>query len=359
MADDFDNGDKTELPTERRRREIRERGIVARSVDLNAAAAVLAAAAALHFFGDDLSRGMVDVLRKSLSAPAWVELNVSHFVSELWRLAAIVAQALLPGLALLVASSVLVNAAQVGFLLSTDAITPRLERINPWSGLRRLFSLSSTVRLAGSTLKVAVAGAIVAGFVTGRLPEIVHALDADTAAFCRQTGSWLVSLSFQLGLGLVALAALDYGFQLWKFESDIKMTKQEVRDELRHMEGDPQLRQRRREAHRKLVNARHVQQTKEADLVITGPGEIAVAIKYDRGRSDAPRVLSLGKGPLAARIWRMAAEGGIPIVENGPLAQSLQRTGKAGQAIPNDLFEAVAEVLASVERVSGNRAQRA
>jgi flagellar biosynthetic protein FlhB len=359
MADDLDNGDKTELPTERRRREVRERGIVARSADLNSAAMVLAAAAALYFFAGDLSRGMVDVLRTTLSAPARVEIDLPQVATETWRLAAIVARALLPGLAVLVASSVLVNAAQVGFLISTEAIAPDIERINPWSGARRLFSLSSTVRLAASALKLVVAIAIVAGFVTGRLPEFLRTLDTDTAAFCRQTGSWLVSLAFQMGLGLVVLAGLDYGFQLWKFENDIKMTKQEVRDELRHMEGDPQLRQRRREAHRKLVNARHVQQTKDADVVITGPAEIAVAIKYDRANSEAPVVLSLGKGPLAAQIRRVAAAAGIPAIENGPLAQSLERAGKAGESIPTELLEPVAEVLAYVERLPGIRTQRA
>src|SRR5262249_36813308 len=241
-------------------------------------------------------------------------------------------------------------AVQVGFVVTTESLAPHFERINPLAGARRLLSLQSTVRLAGSLLKLIVACAIVAGFVAARLPEFVRSVDLDTAAFCRQIGSWLVSLAFQLALGLVVLAALDYGFQLWKFESDIKMTKQEVRDELRHMEGDPQIRQRRREAHRKLLNARHAQQAKEADVVSTGPGDIAVAVKYDRAQMDAPLVLSLGKGPLAAQIRRMANEGGVPTVERGALAQSLQRAGKAGQAIPKVLFEAVAEVLASVKR---------
>ncbi len=359
MAEDLEHGDKTELPTDRRREEIRERGNVARSVDLNVAVSVLAAAGVLYFFGEELSLSLVDVLRKSLSAPAWTEIDLALLTAEIWKVVRVVAGALLPGLALVVVSAVLINALQVGFVMTTEPLVPNFERINPLAGVRRLLSLQSTVRLAGSLFKLVVCCAIVVGFVTGRLPEFLATLDADTAAFCRQTGGWLVSLSFQLALGLVVLAGLDYGFQLWKFEQDIKMTKQEIRDELRHMEGDPHIRHRRREAHRKLVSARSVQQTKNADVVITNPTEIAVAIKYDTDTMDAPVVLAKGKGPLAARIRRVAAENGIPIVEKKPLAQALYRMVKVGQAIPVELYEGVAEILAYVYRLTKKQLRRA
>src|SRR5262245_8625467 len=359
MAEDFEHGDRTELPTDRRREEIRERGNVARSVDLNVAVSVLVAAGVLYFFGDGLALGMVDVLRKSLSVPAWTALDTGLLTAELWTLARIVAGALLPGLALVVVAAVLVNALQVGFLVTTEPLVPNFQRINPLAGARRLLSLQSTVRLAASLFKLIVCGAIVVGFVTGRLPEFLRSLDSDTASFCRQTGSWLVALSFQMALGLVVLAGLDYGFQLWKFEQDIKMTKQEIRDELRHMEGDPQIRHRRREAHRKLVSARQVQQTRNADVVVTNPTEIAVAIKYDAKKMDAPVVIAKGTGPLAARIRRVAVEHGIPIVEKKPLAQALYRMVKIGHAIPVELYEGVAEILAYVFRLTKRQVKRA
>ena len=355
MADEFDSGDKTELPTERRREEIRERGNVARSVDLNVAVSVLAAASVIYFFGGDTALALVDVLRKSLSAPAWTDIDVPRLSRESWALARPVAGALLPGLALLVASAVAINAAQVGFIVTSEPLTPNFARINPFSGAMRLLSLQSTVRLAGSLLKLLVLCAIVAGFVTGRLPEFLKTIDSDTAALCRQIGGWLVSIAFQLALGLVVLAVLDYGFQLWKFEQDIKMTKQEIRDELRHMEGDPHIRQRRREAHRKLVGARQVQQAKNADVVVTNPTHLAVAIKYDAAKMDAPVVIAKGKGQLAERIRRAAAAHGIPIVEKKSLAQALYRAVKVGQAIPVELYEGVAEILAYVYRLSNKR----
>lgn len=359
MADEHDSGDKTELPTDRRREEVRERGNVARSVDLNVAVSVLVAAAVLNFFGGDLSLALATILRKSLSAPAWTDIDLGLLSTELWSLAQIVAAALLPALALVVVSAVLVNTLQVGFFLSTEPLVPNFGRLNPLAGAQRLLSLQSTVRLAGSLLKLVVSCAIVVGFVTGRLPEFLRAVDADTAVFCRQLGDWLVSLAFQMALGLVTLAGLDYGFQLWKFEQDIKMTKQEVRDEMRHMEGDPHIRQRRREAHRKLVSARNVQQARNADVVITNPTEIAIAIKYDATKMEAPIVLAKGKGALAARIRHVAIEAGIPIVEKKPLAQALYRAVKVGQAIPVELYEGVAEILAYVYRLSKKTIRRA
>jgi len=359
VAGELDSGDKTEQPTERRREEVRERGNVARSVDLSVAASVLAAAAVLYFFGGDLALVLVDILKKSLSAEAWTSIDAPLLAAQAWGLAGSLAAALLPIAAVVVASAIAVNAVQVGFVVTTESLSPHFERVNPLAGARRLLSLQSTVRLAGSLLKLVVACAIVAGFVAARLPEFVHSIELDTAAFCRQIGSWLVSLAFQLALGLVVLALLDYGFQLWKFEQDIKMTKQEVRDELRHMEGDPQIRQRRREAHRKLVNARQVQQTKNADVVVTNPTEIAVAIKYDAPKMEAPVVLAKGKGALAERIRRVAIENGIPIVEKKPLAQALYRMVKVGQAIPVELYAGVAEILAYVYRLANAKRRRA
>ena len=359
MAEDSEHGDKTELPTDRRREEVRERGNVARSIDLNVAASVLAAAGALYFFGGDLAAALVDLLRTSLEAPAWQEIDPARLMAHFWALALQVARVVIPIMALVVVSAVAVNAAQVGFFLTTEPLTPNFSRINPLAGFQRILSLQGTVRLAGSLLKLLVLCAIVAGFLLGQLPAFLASIDLDTAAFCRQTGSWLASLAFQLAIGLASLALLDYGFQLWKFEQDIKMTKQEVRDELRHMEGDPHTRQRRREAHRKLVSARQVQQTKNADVVITNPTEIAVAIKYDSTKMAAPIVIAKGKGVLAGRIRKVAAENGIPIVEKKPLAQALYRTVKIGQAIPIELYEAVAEILAYVYRLTNKRLKRA
>lgn len=348
-----DSGDKTELPSEHRRQEVREKGNVARSADLNSASLVLAAASALHFYGAEITLTLIDVLRQSLSAPAWETLDIPVIMAWFWQMAALMLRGVVPLMAILMLASIAINVAQVGFLISNEALELKFSRLNPLEGIKRIFSMQGVVKLVASLLKLIVLTSIAAGFISSQLPMLLHGMDLESASFCRQLGQSLVSLAFQLAIGLAVLALLDYGFQLWKFEQDLKMTKQEVRDEMRHMEGDPQIRQRRKEAHRKLVAARQIQQVKEADVIITNPTEIAVAIKYDAQKMAAPIVLAKGMGVLAERIRRMAIENGVPIIEKKPLARALYRDVKVGQAVPVEFYGAVAEILAYVFRLSG------
>lgn len=359
MADDLESGDKTEQPTDRRRQEVRERGNVVRSADLTSAASVLAAAAVMNFLGEDLVTGLARMLKECLSVPAWSTIELSPLTLHLWKLAQGTAMVLVPILMVLFLAAIGINVAQVGFMITTEPLGPNFGKLNPIAGFQRVVSLQATVKLVSSLLKLTVLIAIVVGFVMGQLPRFIGASDLSTSALFRQIGSWLVSMGFQLSIGLIVLAILDYGFQFWKFEQDIRMTKQEIRDEMRHMEGDPHIRARRREAHRKLTNARQVQKAKEADVVITNPTHIAVAIKYDAKKMDAPLVIAKGKDLLAQRIREVAAEHGIPIVEKKPLARALYATVKVGHPIPVDMYEAVAEILAYVYRLSKGRRKRA
>lgn len=357
MADE--HGDKTELPTDRRRQEMRERGNVARSVDLNTAVSVLAAATALNFLGPDAVSSLIDLLRKCLTAPVWTDIDSKMIVGELVSIGILLVRGVGPLFALMLLSSVAINLAQVGFLVSTESLQPNLSRINPLEGFKRIFSMQGIVRLVGSAIKLIVLTAVVAGFISAQLPLFLRSADLETVQICRQTGESLISLSFQLALALGGLALLDYGFQWWKFEQDLKMTKEEVREEMRHMEGDPHIRQRRKEAHRKLTDARQLQQVKTADVVVTNPTEFAVALKYDAKKMAAPIVVAKGADAQAQRIRRVAAENGVPIVEKKPLARALYRDVKVGQPVPVELYEAVAEILAYVYRLNAKQRKRA
>jgi flagellar biosynthetic protein FlhB len=243
-----DHDDRTEQPTARRRQQLRERGLVARSSDLTTAVVLLAAAATLNYFGKDLTITLAELLKKSLSTPAWTTLDVKSASSLLNGLALVTARSVAPILALIFVSAIAVNALQVGFLFTGAPLTPDISRFHPGAGFGRMFSLQGATRLLGGLLKLAVIVALSVGFVAGELPRILGTLNLGPAPLCRQTGAALVGLGFQLSIGLVALAILDYGFQVWKFERDHRMTKQEIREELREAEGDPQLRQRRRAA---------------------------------------------------------------------------------------------------------------
>jgi flagellar biosynthetic protein FlhB len=249
---DIDLSDKTEPATTRRRLELRQRGQVARSGDLTTAASILAAAAALHFFGADVMGALAELLRKSLSAPPWNNIELVPLMQHLRELAQLAARATAPILALLALAAIAINLAQVGFLATMEPLTPDLGRLNPFAGLRRLWSGRGPAVGLASLLKLSVLAAIAAGFVTGQLPGLIRVGDYDLAGLSQQVGGGLVRLGFQMAIGLDVVAVADYAFQLWRFERGIRMTKEELRDELRQTEGDPQVRQRRREAHRKL-----------------------------------------------------------------------------------------------------------
>jgi flagellar biosynthetic protein FlhB len=250
---EFESDDRTEQPTARRREELRRRGQIARSGDLTSAALVLAAAAAMNFFGRDLTATLAENLRKALSAPAWTEIDIPALAGQFQSLARMAGLALLPVLALITLSAIAINLAQVGFLLTSETLTLQPGRLDPIAGLSRIFSWHGAATLTACLLKFSTIVAITAGFIMGQWPQLLSSGRLDSGSLGRQTGNWLISLGFQLAIGLVVLAVVDYGYRLWKYERDNRMTKQELRDELRQTEGDPQLRQRRRDAHRRIM----------------------------------------------------------------------------------------------------------
>lgn len=352
-TDEF--GEKTEQPTDHRRTEARRKGNVARSQDLSSAGLMLAVAIALALFGLPLLQSMGNLIEKSIKSarPRTIEPQAvqKHFLT-LFEYALVDAA---PFVLVLAAAAVFINVVQVGVMVTPDALAPKLSRLNPIEGAKRLWSLRAVARLLGSLAKLAVVVAVAGLFIAWVLPACVGLAGAEPVAILRDIHGTIVRLAFQLALALFALALLDFGFQKWKHEQELRMTKQEVREEMKQMEGDPHIRMRRREAHRKIAQAREVQRTKDADVVITNPTHIAVALKYDPETMSAPTVVAKGEGLLAERIRRVAAEHNVPIIERRELARELYRTVRVGQAIPTDLYEVFVEIMAYVYRLTGRR----
>ena len=245
----------------------------------------------------------------------WLNLDTGLVLGQFWKIGQLLFSAVLPLMMVMAAFSLATNLFQVGFLISPELLEAKFSRINPWEGLKRIFSTQGVVKLAVSFGKLVLLSALVASFIWGNLGQFLAlsstALESSTVAI----GYAVINLAFQLSLALIVLAIFDYGYQYWKFEQDLRMTKQEVRDEMRQMEGDPLIRQRRRDAHRRLATSQQMQKVQEADVVVTNPTEIAVAIQYDPETMAAPIVIAKGMGELAARIRRLAAEHAVPIVE--------------------------------------------
>lgn len=353
MAEDQD--DRTEDPTERRRTEAREKGNIARSTDLNAAVLMMSAATALSVLAIPLASSMGVLLRHYLSQPGWVTLDRGFVLQQFWFLGEQMGSAVLPVLLMMLVAALLANLVQVGFLLAPDALQPKFARLNPLSNAKRILSIQALVKLGVSLGKLILLTAIAGAFVAAHLPEYLPLVIAEPAQILLTIDDAVTSLAYQLAFALFVLAVLDFGFQKWKHEQELKMTKQEVRDEMKQMEGDPHIRHRRREAHRKLAQARELGAVKEADVVITNPTHIAVAIKYDPRKMAAPTVVAKGMGEVALRIREIAELHGIPIIERKPLARALYRDVKVGRSVPVEMYEVFVEIMSYVYRITGRQ----
>lgn len=350
-SDEF--GEKTEQPTERRRSEARQKGNVARSTDLSAAGLMLAAAVAMWLLGIPVTRGLARFLAGSLRGAASHPIGLAVTVGQFRDTGQWLAGQLLPFLLLMAGAALFVNVIQVGFLMAPEVLRPQWARLSPLEGAKRILSIRALAKLGVSLGKLLLLVGIAAWSIVSWLPDILTAIEAEPVRILLEIQTLMVRLAFQLALALMVLALLDFAFQKWKHEQDLYMSKHEVREEMKQMEGDPQIRQRRKEAHRKLAQARELQEVKEADVVLTNPTEIAVALKYDPETMPAPTVVAKGRGEVAARIRRMAAEHGVPIIERKSLARLLDREVNVGQTIPVELYEVFVEILAYVYQLTG------
>ncbi len=350
MADDFEH-DRTEAPTPRRRREAREEGHVARSSDLSSALLLLGLLVTLQVLGPRLLESWRRVAHLAMG-----EAELARTSPELAGMAGQIifhaAAGVLPLLGVAMVLGILVNLAQTGFLFVPGRLAPRLSHLDPVEGATRIFLCGRTwAGLLMNLSKIAVAG--IAGWLAVRsaLPEILSLPTMDAAPAVAAGASAVVGVGLKLAVALVALAILDFGWQRWMYERQLRMTRQEVKDELRRTEGDVQIKARRRQPTRLPAFDRMSRAVKSADVVVTAAGELALALKYDPASMSVARLVARGTGKLSIRMVELAAEGRVPVVESAPLAHGLQRNVEVDGEIPEDQFTAVAELLAYARRI--------
>ena len=349
------DGEKSQEATPHRRQQAREEGHVAKSQDLASAALLVLGIATLLMFGGALADYVIDYGRQQLGGEAWLSIDAGQ-ASFLWNKTFFeMAPRLLPLFGLLFAAAVAVNLAQVGFLFLPDKLAPDFTRIDPVQGFQRVFSLPSVMRLAFGLLKLAIVAAV-AGVSLYNQREAILGLSrmavGQIALFMAQVLLWT---ALKVGAALLVLAILDYGFQRWKYDRDLRMTPQEMREELKNLEGNPQVIARRRQVQRQLAMHRLSDAVPKANVVVTNPTKLAVAIQYGSETMAAPIVIAKGAGVIAARIRQLALQNGIPVVERKPLAQALFRHVDVQHPIPPDKYAAVAEVLAYVYQLKGKK----
>jgi flagellar biosynthetic protein FlhB len=353
MAEDVE---RTEQPTPRRRQEARREGQIAVSQELNIALNLLAALLALSW----ASHGLAGHAQRAF-ARLWAPRDSLDLESAVALLASAFGAAgpvLLPLLGAVLFAAVAGGLAQTRFAITTSRLRPRLSRLSPAENVKRVFKQDGPLELAKSLAKLGIAAAAIAWVLSGRLDEISgwHALPP-----------WLV-MRFQLGLllralfagtaALLVLALLDYGWQYWRVEKRLRMTRGEIKDELRQTQGDPQVKGRLLTQMLDRTLRRMLKRVPEADVIITNPEHISIALLYRREEMAAPTVVAKGAGFVALRIREIARTAGVPIVENRPLARALFRGVKVGRSVPEALFQAVAEVLAYVYRLDRRRSRQ-
>ncbi len=351
MAEQF--GDKSHEATPYRRQKAREEGQVAKSQDLASALLLLGSLAAFWFLGSALTRFFGELAVEQLGGPPEVTVD-SHWAARTWnRVFFGLSTSLVPIFGLIFATAVLVHLVQTGFLFLPKKLSFDVSRISPLKGFGRIFSLASAMRLAFGLVKVAVVGAVAAWCLWAEWETILSL----PALEVRQIAMFVASITFftclKIAGALLLLAILDFAFQRWKHEQDLRMTSQEVREEMKNLQGDPQVIARRKQVQRQLAQSRMSTAVPKADVVVTNPTELAVALRYDPAKMEAPIVVAKGAGTMAERIRRLALESDIPIVERKELAQVLYRQVEVDRPVPVEQYAAVAEVLKYVYELKG------
>ncbi len=350
-----DTGEKTEAPTPRRVQEARDEGNIPRSQDLSAAVALMGAMLLLLAFGNDIF-GAFRALLKTMLAGQWGDPTTApEDVPQILAVAGEAAARVVMPIALaLFALGIASNVMQFGFLVTLKPLTPNFNKLSPVKGLQNLFSKRALMRLVMALLKVFVVVAIAAIVIAMDMSRILSLVQLEPAPLLGAASSMVFDLGIKIAVVMLLLAIIDFVYQRWQHQEDLKMTKQEVKEEFKRMEGDPMVKQRRAKVARQLAMQRISAAVPTADVVVTNPTHFAVALKYDDSMA-APKVVAKGADYLAMRIRQLAAAHEVPIVERPPLARSLYRHVEVGQEIPAKFYAAVAEILAYVYRLHSDR----
>jgi len=348
--------DRTEKATPKHRQRAREKGQVARSPDLSGSLVVVAGVLALSVSGSRIVGASGSALREvfaQIAHPA--EATSAAGLNGLMHLAlATFVAAVAPVAIACLLAAVLIGVMQVGVRPTPQALKPDLRRINPVSGARNLLSLNLIFEALKAVAKIAVVGAIAVLAIVPGLTGLASLVGVSPDALGAILGQRALGIAQRLAVAYVLIGVVDYGWRRWRHEQQLKMTKQQLKDEMRQYGLPPEVKAALRRRQMQLARARMMAAVPEADVVVTNPTHYAVALLYDGSRT-APEVVAKGKDLVAAQIRRIAEENGVPVVSDPPLARALHQSTEIGQVIPEELYAAVARVLAFVYRMAGRR----
>lgn len=348
MAESESGAEKSEDPTEKRKQDSRKKGEIARSCELNTLAVVLAGTGGLLMFGGALGQRIMQMMYKNFSLPREMLLDERYMAISLLQSAQMAGDGLIPLFVVLLIAAIVGPVSLGGWLFSMEALAPKFSRMNPLSGLKRMFSMKSIVELLKALGKFSIV-LLVALFVLARARNELIKFASEPLEMAILHSMQVVGWSaLWLACGLIAIAVIDVPFQMWDSKQKLKMTKQEVRDEYKDSEGKPEVKSRIRQLQREMAERRMMSAIPEADVIITNPTHFAVALKYDSEKGQAPILLAKGGDFLALKIREIGNEHNIVLLESPALARAVYYSTELEQEIPAGLYLAVAQVLAYV-----------
>lgn len=347
MAEGSDQ-ERTEEPTAKKLADAAKKGQVARSKETGTTFVLIAAAVSFLLFGKDIAVGLYNVMGRLLT----LNRNEVYDTTKMFSVWGEIANELWYGMTMfvlcLLVAGVIGNTFLGGFNFSWEAAAPKASKMSPIKGLTRMFGKQAVIELVKALLKFGLIATVAVYLIKGYFPEILT-LSLEAVPGNIEHALWILAwMFFALAMTLIVIAAIDAPFQKWNHNEQLKMTLQEVKDEFKNSEGDPQIKARIRRTQREMSQRRMMQDVPDADVVVTNPTHFAVALKYDTEKAGAPIVIAIGGDEIALQIRKIADRYDVPIVESPLLARSLYHTGEIGQQIPEQLFVAVAQVLAYV-----------
>ena len=346
----FASDDKTEDATPKKKSEARKKGQIPRSKEVGLALTLLSSTIVLStlggYAGNELKSTMIAFLNNYLTMAIDYGSVQKILVIVVWRIAIIFIPIVLP----IMIMGVLANFLQTGALITSEPLKPDFKKLNPINGFKRIFSMKSVVQLLKDTAIVSVVGYVGYKFIKDNYYYILSLGDLKPIGVISAIGSLTVSIFSKITIVMVVIALIDYVYQRYQYNKDLKMTKQEVKEEYKQSEGDPQIKGKIRQKQREMAMRRMMQEVPKATVVVTNPTHISVALKYEEGQS-APTVVAKGADTVALRIKEMAKENDVPIIENKPLARLMYKELELDQEVPVEMYQAVAEILALVYKL--------
>lgn len=349
-----DKSDKTEKATPKKRADLRKKGQVMQSRELPASLILLIMFSAMRIFGTNIYKSLAGLFNLfafqepgyNFQEPSEIMRMVTYVALELFKMTA-------PFFIIAIVIGLLGSYVQIGFLFTFEPIKPKFSNLNPINGLKKMFSARSLFELFKSIAKVILVSWVAFSSIRGEFTNMLKLMDLGVGQIAAYAIDTALRIAVKICFVLLFIAAVDYFFQWRKYEKDIRMSKQEIKEEYKQVEGNPEIRSRIKQKQREISMRRMLSEVPKADVVITNPTHYAVALKYEPQKMSAPYVVAKGVDYMAQRIKEVAKENNVYITENKPLAQALYKAVDIGEAVPQELYKAVAEVLAFVYSMEG------